>query len=269
MGLFNQALNITYVLQNRIERFFLGVHRFAPLAATWIEMDWLNIGQIRKLEMMRLLNRIASMPESRLPKKIFRWEIINGCCAWVGEILSICQELSILSPIGPFMSVYVYDIDALERRALTVARGEWRETAPTMSKLCTYVQVRDMAETTILVNLNLPRYQRAVVARLLCGILPLEVEVGRFSNTKKDLRFCRRCNTQVLEDETHFVIDCTKFEKTRKEIIEPLWKENPNYQTMTSLEKLKWLLCKEMLAKSAPCIETLFKERQSTVYTKS
>ena len=30
------------VLQNRISRFFLGIHKFAPLAATKIEMDWID-----------------------------------------------------------------------------------------------------------------------------------------------------------------------------------------------------------------------------------
>ena len=82
------------------------------------------------------------MPESRLPKKILRWEIINGCCAWVGEILQICQELSIPSPIGPFMPLYTYHIESLECRALVAARGDWREQAPTMPKLRMYIQVR-------------------------------------------------------------------------------------------------------------------------------
>ena len=82
----------------------------------------------------------------------------------------------------------------------------------------------------------------------------MQVEEGRFSNTKKELRFCKMCNKQILEDETHIVIDCEWFEQTRKEIIEPLWKENLEHASMTSIEKLKWLLCKNMLATSAPCI---------------
>ena len=102
------------VLQNRIEHFYFGVHRFAPLASTWIEMDLLNIGKARRLEMMRLMNRIAGMPESHLPKMIIRWEIIHGCTVWLGEILDICKELDIPSPIGPYMALYVYEMDVLE-----------------------------------------------------------------------------------------------------------------------------------------------------------
>ena len=62
----------------------MDVHRFAPLVAAWIEMDWLNIGKVWGLEMMQLINCIDMMPETRLPKKVLEWEIINGCGAWLG-----------------------------------------------------------------------------------------------------------------------------------------------------------------------------------------
>ena len=32
-----------WVLQNRIQRFFLGVYQLAPLPATMTEMDWVDI----------------------------------------------------------------------------------------------------------------------------------------------------------------------------------------------------------------------------------
>ena len=166
------------MLQNRIERFYLGVHRFAPLAATWIELDWLNIGQVRKIEMMRLMNRIALMPESRLPKKVLRWEVINGCCAWLGEVLDICKELEIPSPIGPYMSLYTYDIEVLEKRALHNARVDWRQQVPMKSKLCTYAQVRDFTINAQLVTLNLPRGQRSAIAKLFRGFCPSKLKWG-------------------------------------------------------------------------------------------
>ena len=40
------------VLQNRIQHFYLGVHRFAPLPATWTEMDWLDMRHLRWLEVL-------------------------------------------------------------------------------------------------------------------------------------------------------------------------------------------------------------------------
>ncbi len=52
----------TWVLQNRIHRFYLGVHRFASVTATSIEMDQPLIRTTHWLEMLRFHNRIIIGP---------------------------------------------------------------------------------------------------------------------------------------------------------------------------------------------------------------
>ena len=49
------------VLQNRINRFYLGVHCFAPVATTSIEMNIVNLRQQRWADMLRLHNRIMDI----------------------------------------------------------------------------------------------------------------------------------------------------------------------------------------------------------------
>ena len=133
--------------------------------------------------------------------------------------------------------------------------------------MVTYIQVCDITESTILVNLNLPFYQCSIIARLLCGILPLQVEVGRFTNIEPELRYCKLCNsTTKVEDESHFLIDCTKMSDARDKFTKPLLDSNPETKNMSSIIKLKWLLSRETLVKSASEIESMFRERQNIVY---
>ena len=40
------------VLQNRVQWFYLGVHRFAPLLTTKSEMDWIDVVDTRWSEML-------------------------------------------------------------------------------------------------------------------------------------------------------------------------------------------------------------------------
>ena len=54
-------------LQHHIMHYFLGVHKFAPIPAVSIEMDWMGTRFLRWVDMVRLRNRIASMSEDRLP----------------------------------------------------------------------------------------------------------------------------------------------------------------------------------------------------------
>ena len=70
------------VLQNRIIRYFLGVHKFAPTPAIHIKMDWLCARYQRWVEMIRFRNRIASMKDDRLPKIIFNWDKSLDTNAW-------------------------------------------------------------------------------------------------------------------------------------------------------------------------------------------
>ena len=48
--------------------FFFGVHIYAPVAATKLGMDWTECREKRRLNMLRLPNRVYAMDNFRLPK---------------------------------------------------------------------------------------------------------------------------------------------------------------------------------------------------------
>ena len=62
-------------LQNRVQRFFLGVHTFPPVCATKLEFDWPEVKSLRWTEMIRYLNRLKKMPNKRWPKQVFMWDL--------------------------------------------------------------------------------------------------------------------------------------------------------------------------------------------------
>ena len=145
------------------------------------------------------------------------------CKELARDIKAICTEGNI---IAPHNTMWIYDIDPIERKFLVKDREEWKCAAEEMSKLCTYVRVKDFTEVGTLVKANLPRNQRSLMARFLCGILPLQVETGRFSNVKKELCCCKVCFGDDIEDEIHFLLKCDKLKPTRKTHVKPLLKTN-------------------------------------------
>ncbi len=83
MGL---KVNVTgQMVQNRAIRYFLGVHKFAPVLAVTGDMGC-ELCEIRwKGSMLALWNRLMKMPESRVDRKIFSWDAtIKG--AWASEV---------------------------------------------------------------------------------------------------------------------------------------------------------------------------------------
>ena len=83
------------ILQNQVLRFFLGVHKFAPLPSVRLEMDWLECRERRWIEMLRLFNRINNMDASRLPKLVLVWDASLELNSWFFEIQQIAASLNL------------------------------------------------------------------------------------------------------------------------------------------------------------------------------
>ncbi len=63
----------------------MGTHNFTPLAAVNIEMDIIDSRYKRWIEVIRLLNRITGMPETRWPRKVLMWDVVTDTSVWVKE----------------------------------------------------------------------------------------------------------------------------------------------------------------------------------------
>ena len=74
------------MVQNRAIRYFLGVHKFAPVLAIQGDMGWEPCDIRWKGSMIALWNRLVRMPENRIAKKIFNWDVsIKGGWASTAE----------------------------------------------------------------------------------------------------------------------------------------------------------------------------------------
>ena len=50
------------------------------------------------------------------------------------------------------------------------------------------------------------RCDRQNIAKLRSGTLPIEIEKGRYRSKPREERLCNQCNLNVVENETHFLI---------------------------------------------------------------
>ncbi len=48
-----------------------------------------------------------------------------------------------------------------------------------------------------------------------CGILPLEIETGRWQNKPVEERICKVCESDEVENEFHFIFSCTLYNNIR------------------------------------------------------
>ena len=167
-------------VQNKAMRVFLGVHRFAANAAVSGDMGWYPGIIRRKIRMLRYWNRLTTLPDDRITRTVFVYDIEKGG-KWSQSIKRILREID---QVQLFENKVQIDLKEAKELLMENFKLSWEKLVTKKPKLRTYKQFKTKCETDKYVTLNLERNQRSVLAQLRAGILHLQIELGRFTNIK-------------------------------------------------------------------------------------
>ncbi len=115
------------------------------------------------------------------------------------------------------------------------------------------------------VKLNMSKYERSLLAQLRYGILPLQLETGRYNNEARENRFCRICNEGIVEDQYHFVFYCSAYNEKRDTFTNIMENRIPGYSNMNDDQKFV-LLFKENSRALGRYVKDLFLYRKNLLY---
>ncbi len=88
--------------------------------------------------------------------------------------------------------------------------------------------------------------QRSYLAQLRCGILPLNIETGRWQGTQLDKRIYKVCNSNSVENEEHFIFHCNKYNNTRLNFYELICTKIPSFLNNSDQDSFKIFMEKAM-----------------------
>ena len=94
----------------------------------------------------------------------------------------------------------------------------WKDDVMKFPKLRTYRLFKQTFQCEPYLLLNLPKNERFLLAQLRCGILPLRIEPGRYVGEKPEERQCTLCNSNCIEDETHFLLECPLYNEQKNNV---------------------------------------------------
>ena len=248
-------------IQNRAIRCFLGVHAFAPSLAIQGDMGWEPMEIRQKGEVIRLWNRLVNMSESRLTKKVFNWDKAhNG--PWTKGVFSILREADLAYV---FLNMLCCNINLLKQKIFCNHKEKWSNDIWSKPKLRSYVQIKHCFGTEPYVKSFLTRNQRSLCAQLRAGILPLAIEVGRFSAVPEENRICNVCDLKDVENEFHFMFYCTLYDDLRVPLFDVMQKRKPELFWEDDGQKLEWLFNYEVF-KTAHFVSKAWSRRQSQLF---
>ncbi len=219
----------------------MGVHPKTPTAALFGDMGWVQFKFTRWLYMCRTYNRFVEMDESRLNKKVFLSDYYANSCNWCTDFYEICCLLELENL---YENLQLIDTDIFEKRLKLHAEEKWRAWVQSKPKLRTYKLFKHKLEPEIYLTKNISRSKRSIFAQYRSGILPLNIEIGRFRGQPESERLCSLCSLGATESEIHFLLKCPHYSSIRRLMTNAIpLNLNNETQTIDSLMNSHQLRC--------------------------
>ena len=221
-------------------RYFLGVHRYAPIEALLGDMGWQTARSRHKILILKFWNRLCLMPESRLTRKVFDWDrqYSGSKGTWSHAVK---QVLSDINCSNLFTHVSPCDIDSATDTIRTIDVNAWDTNRYRSLKLRYYNLYKYDKSPEEYLSLDITKYQRSVFSQFRYGILPLEIEVGRYRNVPLPERTCQICRMAV-EDEIHFLLTCTAYSNLRSGLISKAIESDKKFRQLDEIEQFVFLV---------------------------
>ncbi len=81
----------------------------------------------------------------------------------------------------------------------------WQSDVRKRTKLRTYLTFKNLFNFEPYLSYPIQKCQCSVFAKLRCGILPLHIETGRYTNTIQENHLSEFCERNVIEHEKNFI----------------------------------------------------------------
>ena len=82
---------------------------------------------------------------------------------------------------------------------------------------------------------------RRSFTRLRTSSHRLNIELGRYQGIPRHDRLCNKCSANVVEDELHFLLECSKFTEDRKQMLLDITNVCGNFKNLDNDNKLIWI----------------------------
>lgn len=210
------------------------------------------------INMLRFWNHLLNLDADRLPAKILNMEI-DGNGVWGRAIEKIFRELD----LDNFENRELCNLKECKSKLEEKYREEWNVLRNRKSKLRLYNDIKEEMKKEQFLQLDLTRGQRSVLSQLRCGILPIEIEIGRYSNKPVEERLCNLCKNGEVEDECHVLFSCDTYNDIRIKFVDDLELQIDDFDTkIKQIEQLKQIFM-VYPRKLAKFLNKILKKRKS------
>ena len=106
------------------------------------------------------------------------------------------------------------------------------------------------------------------MAQLICGILPLRIETGRYACNyiSENERLCLFCNCNEVENEVHFLFYCGHYNEIRESFYLEITYKCENFAQLNDKQKLNLLMSSQYVYDFSKFVRKCYLKRRETMY---
>lgn len=239
------------------------MHRFASNLAVNGDMGWIPCSIRQKLEVLRLWNRLISVSNNRLVKKVFQWDKLLCRNNWCKEVKMICDEINMSDCFENSTNV---DLQQAKEQLCRTTFLNWQSEITMVPKLRFYCLFKENYCTETFVRLIQNRKKRSICAQFRYSILPLSIETGRYQDIPIEYRFCIFCNDNMVESESHFLLHCAFYNNIRYELYNKVRELDFYFDLLCDEDKIRRLMKDDVIQETTNFLVAAFEKRQNDVY---
>ncbi len=205
------------------------------------DMGWVSNRGRWDINALRLWNRLVGLENSRITKKIFKWDMKehnvtnkSNFCARVKQIL--CD----IGDKESYRRARRVDLDTIKSKIIDREKSRWAEDVVKFPKLDLLTKIKSSFGVESYLKINMDRYDKSLLSQFRYGILPIELETGRYKAIARENRICTLCNTGV-EDQIHFALKCPTYNEIRNDFNNTCLERVTDWINMSDTEKIACL----------------------------
>ena len=140
-------------------------------------------------------------------KQIFEWDMsLYKNNSWGENLRSLCKCIGMELEMQSRCPV---NISLAKARLMHQYTQIWKNKIASQTKLENYCKIKKDWGATKYITVGVDKCSRSLACKLKLGVLPLQIEQGRYSGQTREQRICKLCNSE-LENELHFLFKCPK-----------------------------------------------------------
>ena len=178
----------------------------------------------------------------------------KGSACWYTCLAVILDKLGLsrfLSNPGSVSTQYLCHVvkDQLQQRYEKIwhrdINDDVRKTANQGNKLRCYRTFKYIFKKEQYLSLIENRVARKAFTKLRISNHNLAIEAGRHSGVEVSHRICQQCDSGAIEDECHFVMNCSRYKDVRINFLKGVSAQNKNVSILNDKNKFIWLMSNE------------------------